>query len=172
MQNYARVIDGMVRETIATEDGLPPHVHPDLVFVPCPADVVQRWTLNGSAFSPPVVPVDYLLAYAAKARYRAENKNIHVAGKLVAANRDARAALAAEISALDATPELLIDWKFADGSWGRVKLADLTAFAAGISAYKQTCFTAEKLVTAGINATPPTVTSVAQIDASFNSLAP
>ena len=113
-----------------------------------------------------------LLAYAANARFNKEIAGLTVDGSAIATDRGTQAQVTGAYNFLTANPSLTLQWKAADGSWATVNLAAITAIANAIAGHVQACFAAEATLDAGINATPATVTTFAQIDAAIAAVTP
>lgn len=126
--------------------------------------------LSGYAASAGAASKTALLAYAAAARYAKEIAGLTVAGVAVATDRVSQAQITGAWATVQANPGAVIQWKAADGSWSSLNASQITALANAISAHVQACFAAEATLDAAINASPPTVTATAAIDAAFAAL--
>lgn len=113
----------------------------------------------------PLPEVD-LAAYAAARRFAVETGGIAVNGAPVATDRGSQAMIANALSYVTASGAASVSYKSPAGfitlSADQVKEVGLA-----IGAHVQACFAAEDTIDAGIHASPPTVTTLAQIDAAF-----
>lgn len=57
MKKYARVVDGIVFETVNIANGIDiaDCFHPSLIFIECPADTEQGWLYDGVDFVAPTI---------------------------------------------------------------------------------------------------------------------
>jgi hypothetical protein len=111
--------------------------------------------------------VDGLVAYAATARYNKETAGITVSGAAVTTDRASQAMLAGAFNYCQQNPTTAINWKTATGAFVTLTAAQITAIADAVGAHVQACFSKEMTVVTAIKATPPTITTTAQIDAQF-----
>ncbi|ACL57411.1 DUF4376 domain-containing protein [Methylobacterium nodulans] len=164
----ARLVNGVVVELLDPTPGRYPEALIELC-VPAPAEVGISWRYDGAEFAPPVAPpptVTDLLQHAAAQRYIAETRGITVDGVAVASDRTSQAMLTAAVAYLQSSGAPSVAFK---GLGGFVMLtaAQVTAIALAVGAHVQSCFATEAALVAGIRAEPPTVTTLAQIDAAF-----
>jgi hypothetical protein len=108
-----------------------------------------------------------LLAYAAAARFAKETGGITFNGAAVQTDRETQAQLSGAYNYVQVAPSATIQWKQADGSFISLNAAAITAVATAVAVHVQACFGAEATLAAGINASPPMVTTKAAIDAAF-----
>lgn len=108
-----------------------------------------------------------LSAYAANARYNKETGGITVSGIAVPTDRQTQAQLTGAFNYVGVTPSATIQWKLADGAFVALDAAQITAIATAVAVHVQACFAAEATLYVGIAASPPTITTFAQIDAAF-----
>jgi hypothetical protein len=109
----------------------------------------------------------YLAAYAATARYNKEVGGTTVSGVAYPTDRETQAKLTAAYSMAAANSALTIDWKLANGTFATLTAAQVMAIAIAVGTFVQKCFSTEAAVAVGINASPPTISTTAEIDAQF-----
>jgi hypothetical protein len=114
----------------------------------------------------PTVTVDDLLAYAASVRYAREVGGITVGGVPISTDRESQAMLTGAHSFVAANSEATIRWK-SDAGFVTLDAAQITALALAVGAHVQACFAREADVTGLISASPPGITSKADVDAAF-----
>ncbi len=115
---------------------------------------------------------DQLKAYAATARWRKETGGITVdlgGGVSVPVATDDRSKLmimgAAQSAAQDAN--YTTPWKTTTGEFVTLNAAQIETIASAVAAHVQSCFATEDQVVAGIDASPATITTTAEIDTAF-----
>lgn len=109
-----------------------------------------------------------LAAYAAEARYRKEIAGVAWGEYVIQTDRESQAKMLAEFVAMGAG--LRTDpspWKFADNKFAELTNADMAAVCLAGRAHVAAAFAIEQTVQAAISATPPTITTFAEIDAAF-----
>lgn len=177
MSDYLRVQDGRAVELwTAPDNKLPGECFPtDLAATFHPAGGAKiGWTWDSGAFAPPVAPAATpadLVTYAAARRYAVEIGGVDVSGVRVATDRDSQSMVANAFAGMQASGISSVKFKATSG-WIDLTPDQLKAVALAVFAHVQACFTAEDACDAGINASPPTITTFAEIDAAFASLAP
>ena len=62
---------------------------------------------------------------------------------------------------------MTIQWKAQDGSFVTLTAPQIIGIGQAMAGYVQACFSTEATLADGINATPPTVTTQAQIDSAY-----
>ena len=134
------------------------------------------WTTadGGKTFAPPVEPaltVADLVAYAAARRFAVEVGGVDVNGVRIATDRDSRSMVANAYAGMQVSGAPSVKFKAASG-WIELTTDQLKAIALAVFAHVQACFAAEDGCDAGINASPPTITTYAEVDAAFASLMP
>lgn len=134
------------------------------------------WTTadGGKTFAPPVVPaltIADLVAYAAARRFAVEVGGVDVNGVRIATDRDSQSMVANAYAGMQASGATSVKFKAASG-WIELTTDQLKAIALAVFAHAQACFAAEDGCDAGINASPPTITTYAEVDAAFASLMP
>ncbi len=117
----------------------------------------------------PVRSVDELMRYVAKKRASIVNAGatIDIGGTLIPAWTDAasQGAIMGLVLAAQINPSLTSVWKGRDGVFYPVDATAIQALGLGIMAFVQAVFTSEATALAAINATPPTITTFAEIEA-------
>ena len=111
-------------------------------------------------------PAVSLKAYAAAARYAKETGGITVGNAPIATDRGSQTMIANTLADMTQRSVATVNFKTGAG-FVSLSLAQITAISKAVGAHVQACFDAEQAVDAGISATPPTITTTAQIDAGF-----
>lgn len=114
--------------------------------------------------APPGLTPEQLAAYASAARYAKETGGITVNGLAIPTDDRAKLLLmgaANEMAATATAPFVL------NGVVTTLTGAQFQAIYQAIVAHVQACFAAEATLLAGINATPATITTTAQIDSAL-----
>jgi hypothetical protein len=110
-----------------------------------------------------------LAGYAAAKRYAVETGGITVAGARIATDRVSQAMIGNAFAYVQASGAATVSYK-TDGGFVTLSADQIKVVALAVGAHVQACFAAEDAVDAGIHATPPTITTGAQVDAAFASL--
>ncbi|MGU3665795.1 DUF4376 domain-containing protein [Methylobacterium sp. A49B] len=105
-----------------------------------------------------------LTAYAAAKRFAVETGGIVVGGASVATDRDSQAMIGNAFAYVTASGAGSVRFKASSG-WVTLSADQVKALALAVGAHVQAAFAAEDDLDAAINASPPTVTTAAQIDA-------
>lgn len=180
MTQYALVRDGIVATVpmpVADGHALEECYHPDVVkaCVQVPDAVQVGWVrgADGTFAAPVIAPpsIARLVTYAAERRYAVETGGVTVNGVSVATDRDSQSMVANAYAGMQASGATSVRFKAASG-WIELSLDQLKAVALAVFDHVQACFTAEDAVDAAVNASPPTITTYAQVDAAFAGLAP
>lgn len=108
-----------------------------------------------------------LAAYAAARRYAMEVAGATISGHGYGTDRESRANYTGAVLAAQLNPSATFNWKTTDGSFVTLDAAGVVAVATGVMAHVQSAFDIERTALAGITASPPTITTQAQIDALF-----
>jgi hypothetical protein len=127
-------------------------------------DLLPDVDLSGYVAKAAALAVANLVAYAAAKRYAVETGGIVVAGVKVATDRDSQAMIGNAFAYIQASNATSVRFKAASG-WVTLSADQVKALALAIGAHVQAAFATEDDLDAAINASPPTVTSTAQIDA-------
>ncbi|MBP2494927.1 hypothetical protein ABID82_007288 [Methylobacterium sp. PvP062] len=150
---------------------------------PCPVDAsgaptlvalreeLARWGLalpDALAAAPSAAD---LVAYAAARRFAVETGGVVVNGVTVATDRDSQSMVANAYAGMQAGAVASVKFKAASG-WIELTADQMKAVALAVFAHVQACFAAEDGCDAGINASPPTITTLAEVNAAFAGLAP
>ena len=106
-----------------------------------------------------------LLDYAANVRWRKEVGGTFVNGKPVATDRESQGQITAAVSLAQVNPQVSLQWKYNDDTWGVLDAAGILALGQAVAAHVQACFAAEAALSADIKT--GTVSSQAQIDGVF-----
>lgn len=125
-------------------------------------------------FAPPPEPsitAAQLVAYAAARRFAVETGGILVNGAPIATDRDSQAMIGNAFAYVTAAGAGSVSYKTTAG-FVTLTADQIKAVALAVGAHVQACFAAEDAADAGINATPPTITTFAEVDAAFVSPAP
>jgi len=112
-----------------------------------------------------------LSAYAAAKRYAVETGGILVNGAPIATDRESQAMIGNAFAYVQAASAASVSYKTAAG-FVSLTADQIKAVALAVGAHVQACFKAEDDADAGINASPPTITTFAQVDAAFAGLMP
>jgi hypothetical protein len=108
-----------------------------------------------------------LLAYSANARWTLAQGGITLNGVPTATDDATRQTMTSAVVLAQTDPTVTVDWKMQDGSFVQLTAPQIIATGQAIAGFVQACFSAESTIAAGINATPPTITTQAQIDAAY-----
>ena len=127
-------------------------------------DVMPDIDLTGYAAKAAALAVANLVAYAAAKRYAVETGGILVGGAKVATDRDSQAMIGNAFAYITASGAASVRFKASSG-WITLSADQVKALALAVGAHVQAAFAAEDDLDAAINASPPTVTTTAQIDA-------
>lgn len=114
----------------------------------------------------PTLSVDQLAAYAKQQRDQTEAAGLTVNGVAVASDPDSQTRVANAYSGMQVTGAASIRFK-ATAGFIVLTLDQVKAIGSALFAHTQACFDAEDQVDAGLSATPPTITTTAQVDAIF-----
>ncbi|MCX4195285.1 DUF4376 domain-containing protein [Methylobacterium organophilum] len=175
MTSYLRVQDGLAVEMWTAPDGLTPVdcFMADLAETFHPAgDAKVGWAWNGESFTAPLTPAmtpAALVAYAADRRFAVETGGVDINGLRIATDRDSQSMVANAYAGMQASGAASVKFKATSG-WIELTTDQLRSVALAVFAHVQACFAAEDACDAGINASPPTITTFAEIDAAFASL--
>ncbi len=112
-------------------------------------------------------PAPDLLAYAKARRYQTETGGVTIAGVPFATDDRSKLMLMGARAAAQADATFKTAWVAADGSMHQLAAADVLAVSNGVLAHVGACFAAFAGVAAGLGATPPTVTTMAEVDQAF-----
>lgn len=105
--------------------------------------------------------LDELAAY----RNEKETAGITVNGAIIKTDLESQAMINGAVAYSNLNPELLIDWKAANG-WVQIGHDDIIAIGQAVGAHVQACFSKEKVHAAAINAlSTKEVPSIAEIEA-------
>ncbi|MGE8942707.1 DUF4376 domain-containing protein [Leptospira interrogans] len=139
-----------------------------------PQDLADRGITAEEQPAPEPEPptVEQLKQYAAAKRRDLANGStvIDVGGSReieVWTDAESRGAILGLVVATGMNPEITTQWKGADGGFHTLNPAEITALAMGMMSYVQICFAAESDVIADIQADPPAIVSIADIDDAF-----
>lgn len=136
------------------------------------ADVGWSWTKGGGFVPPPPVvwTAADLASYAAVVRFAKETAIVTVGGHGYDTARESRGNYTGAVLAAQLNPAATFNWKTSDGSFVTLNATQITAVAVAVMTYVQSAYTVEQTVLAGINASPPTITTKAQVDTAFAAL--
>ncbi|SFT11860.1 DUF4376 domain-containing protein [Methylobacterium sp. yr668] len=169
----------VVRELVEVPDDLVPgeHIFTEAfakTLVPFVAGVQVGYVQDAAGnFAPPPEPAitaAQLVAYAAARRFAVETGGLSVNGLTIATDRDSQSMIANAYAGMQASGAASVKFKATSG-WIELSADQIKAIALAVFAHVQACFAAEDGCDAGINASPPTITSFAEVDAAFASLA-
>lgn len=123
--------------------------------------IIAKWnagnTLEGA--------LNRKLAELAAYRYEQETAGITVNGAVIKTDLESQAMINGAVAYSNLNPELLIDWKAANG-WVQIGHDDIIAIGQAVGAHVQACYTNEKVHAAAINAlSTKEVPSIAEIEA-------
>lgn len=170
---HALITDGVVRELFATAPAL--HRDLDVRDVSSVSGIAVGWVLRpdrtfSAPAAPALTPAD-LIGYAALQRWTRETGGITVSGLPIATDdRSKTLIIGARIQA-GADSTYVAKWVATDGSIHDLPASAIIAVSNAVAAHVSACFAAFKDVADAINASPPTITSKAQIDAAFAAVA-
>ncbi|MGX9980249.1 DUF4376 domain-containing protein [Methylobacterium fujisawaense] len=180
MARYARIDTGRVAEIVVLPEGTDPaeafHATVAATLVACPDSVViEGWSYADASktFAAPVVApptIAQLVAHAAAKRFAVETGGLSVNGLTVATDRDSQSMIANAYAGMQASGAASVKFKAASG-WIELTAEQIKAVALEVFAHVQACFAAEDAADAGINAAPPTITTLAEVDAAFAGVA-
>lgn len=161
------VIDVLVpADGLTVEQTFPPEIVADAISAA--ADVDRGWTTSdgGKTFAAPIVPGIDLSAYAKARRDFTEARGITVNGVAVASDPDSQTRVANAYSGMQVTGATSIRFKATSG-FIVLTLDQVKAVGSALFAHTQACFDAEDQIDAGLAANPPTITTLADVDAVF-----
>ena len=122
------------------------------------ANVGDLYDSGTLSFSRPIKPVVTIQESRANRkselsaiRFERETDGIVINGVNVETNRDSQAMINGAWSASQVDPNILIDWKGADGSWTQINAATITGIAMAVSAHVQACFSNERQLSEAID---------------------
>ena len=129
------------------------------------------WAVDGANLKPPTPELgpDGLRIYAKAKRDEAESAGVTVNGVAVASDPESQSRVSNAYSGMGVTGAESIRFK-ASGGFITLTLDQVKAIGSALFAHTQACFDAEGEVSAGIDATPPTITTLAQVDAAFGAV--
>ncbi|APT31933.1 hypothetical protein MCBMB27_02642 [Methylobacterium phyllosphaerae] len=157
--------DGLIVLAVhADGDTTPLAAYPGATVVLPYAGEVRPADMLGKA--PPAID---LSAYAAAKRFAVETGGIVVAGAPVATDRGSQAMIANALSYVQASGAASVSYKSPAG-FVTLTAEQIKAVGLAVGAHVQACFQAEDSVDAGLHASPPTITTFAQVDAAFAGL--
>ncbi|MCJ2108019.1 DUF4376 domain-containing protein [Methylobacterium sp. E-041] len=174
MPRYALIHDGVVRALSDQPDAWPTDLF-DVRDVSAVEGVAPGWIAgDGGAFSsPPAAPLpsktDGLIAYAAAARYAREVGGIAVSGVGIATDRASQTMIANAYAYVQASGAASVEFK-AESGWVTLSAEQMKLIALAVGAHVQACYAVESRLDLAISATPPAVTTQAEIDAAFAAL--
>lgn len=123
-----------------------------------------RYCWQAGGFVAIAEPIDQALAAKLAAlaayRYQRETGGITVGGVAVTTDRESQGMLAGALAFVSLAPEVLIDWKGANG-WAQINADGVGAIAHAVGAHVQACFTAERHHSEALGQ----LTTVAEIEA-------
>lgn len=108
-----------------------------------------------------------LMAYAEAKRYAVENGGVAIDGVLFKTDDRAKTLLLGARAAAQSDPSYTTTWYAADGSEHEVAAADIIAISNAVLAHVNRVFGAFKAVKTALLASPPTITTLSQVDAAF-----
>jgi hypothetical protein len=108
-----------------------------------------------------------LLAYSADQRWQKEVGGITVNGMYMPTDEQTQYTLTGAVTMVQVTPDTTIQWKIADGTFITLPGPELVLLAQAVATHVQNCFSTEANLSTGIQATPPTTTTRAQIDQAY-----
>lgn len=116
----------------------------------------------------PPPSVDDLLAHAAQRRWEVETGGITVAGAPIRTDEKSQNKITGAVILLDKDQALdEVDWEAQPEVWVTADRATMEAVGLAVGRHVQACFSALRQIQAAIRATPPTITTLAEIDAAF-----
>lgn len=111
-------------------------------------------------------PAGSLQTYLAARRYLFETGGIVVAGAKVDTSRESQSMIANAYAYVQASGAASVTYKAVSG-WVTLSADEIKALALAVGAHVQDAFMREALCLAEMNATPPTITTRAQVDEVF-----
>jgi hypothetical protein len=108
-----------------------------------------------------------LLAYSGQQRWTIAQGGITVNGVPMGTDDATRQTLTSAVVLAQTDSTITVDWKLQDGSFVQLTAAQIIGLGKAVAGFVQACFSAESTLATGINATPPTITTKAQIDAAY-----
>lgn len=173
MADFLRIEDGVAVEAIS----LPAEIELAAIFPQSfvdacvPAGTAERgWVIgpDGKLAAPvELAPTAaQLTAYAAAKRFAVEVGGIRVNGAPIATDRQSQAMIGNAVAYVQASGAAAVSYKTADG-FVTLTADQVRTVGLAVGAHVQACFAAEDAADAGINASPPTLTTPAGVDAAF-----
>jgi Domain of unknown function (DUF4376) len=114
----------------------------------------------------PPAQVTGLLAYSAAKRYEKADSGTTVNDVPIQTDQRTRQAVTAAVTLVQTNPQT-IRWKTATGEFVTLDTSQVLQIGQGVHQHTQDCFTTEATLADAIQASPPTVTSKAEIDAAY-----
>jgi hypothetical protein len=75
--------------------------------------------------------------------------------------------LTGAVTMVQVAPDTVIQWKIADGTFVTLPGTELVMLAQAVATHVQNCFGVEATLATGIQASPPTITTRAEIDEAY-----
>ena len=111
-----------------------------------------------------------LLAYSAQQRWTLAQGGITLNGMPMATDDATRQTITSAVVLAQTDPTVTIQWKGQDGTFVTLNATQIVAIGQAIAGFVQVCFSTESTIADGINATPPTITTKAQIDTAYKAI--
>lgn len=173
MADFLRIENGVAVEAITLPDGIElAAVFLESFVAACvPAGAAKRGWVVGvdGKLAEPAVPdltIAQLTAYAATKRYAVETGGIVFNGAPIATDRESQSMAGNAHAYVQASGAASVSYKTAAG-FVTLSADQIKAVALAIGAHVQACFAAEDAADAAINASPPTIATLAEVDAAF-----
>lgn len=122
------------------------------------------WENDPVEFVPPPTPAELERIAAAK-RWAVETGGIVVMGATIRTDEFSQTKILGARVAAKEDAGYTLNWKESDGTFYALNAAQIIAIGDAVRNHVQACFDAEMAVVAAIRANPPTITSVAHIEA-------
>jgi hypothetical protein len=123
-----------------------------------------------AVLDPPPSPASLatgLLAYSSNQRWQKEVGGITVNGIYMPTDEQTQYTLTGAVTMIQVAPDTTIQWKIADGTFVTLPGTQLVMLAQAVATHVQNCFSTEATLATGIQASPPTITTRAQIDEAY-----
>jgi hypothetical protein len=113
-----------------------------------------------------------LLAYSADKRWQTVTGGMTFNGMSIQTDDQTRQVLTSAVVLAQLNPATMVQWKSASGEFVELTADQIIAMGQMVASHTQYCYTTESNLSQQIQATPPTVTTKAQIDDAYASVYP
>jgi hypothetical protein len=108
-----------------------------------------------------------LLAYSADKRWQTVTGGMTINGMSIQTDDQTRQVLTSAVVLAQLNPTTMIQWKTSTGDFVELTSGQVIVMGQTVATHTQYCYTTESNLAQQIQATPPTVTTKAQVDAAY-----